>query len=347
MSLRTHRRLFIAIGLATSLSGLTASPAMAAQPPERTVRVGLLLSGFAPSYVAVERAFLAGMRDVGLIEGSNLVVERRYAQLSPDRMRHAATELADLKLDAIVTGCTGSTRAVQRATAMTPIVMASVADPVGQGFVKSLSQPGTNVTGRSSQSRDLLPKMLELFVSAVPTARQIAVLVNVNNTVHEALWSDAQRAAAAAGIHLLRIDVRGPPDLDGALDKLAASTADALFVLPDDPMSHNLRARIVEFANGRRLPTFFGFREFVEAGGLMSYGEKFADTYRHTASYVDRIVRGARPGEMPIEQPTHFELVVNLDTAAALGIALPRPLLLRADATIRTAARSARSQTAP
>lgn len=344
MSLRIYRRRSITIGLTIGLLWPLSS-ALAAQPTDRTVRVGMLLSGFPESYVDVERAFLAGMRDVGFVEGGNLVVERRYARLSPERMRNAATELADMKLDAIVTGCTGSTRAVQRATAKTPIIMASVADPVGQGFVNSLGQPGTNVTGRSSQSRELLPKMLELFASAVPQARQIAVLVNVTNTVHEALWTDAQRAAAAAAINLLRIDVRGPADLDVALAKLAASPADALFVLPDDPMSHNLRAHIVEFANSRRLPTFFGFREFVEAGGLMSYGEKFADTYRHTASYVDQIVRGARPAEMPIEQPTRFELVINLDTAAALGITLSRPLLLRADATIRTGGRSARSQT--
>lgn len=346
MSSRIQWRLLVTFGLAVLLLWLNLSSAVA-RPADKTVRIGMLLSGYPPSYVHVERAFLAGMRDVGFIEGKNLVVERRYAQLDPERMRDAATELAHMKLDAIVTGCTGSTRAVQRATAKTPIVMASVADPVGQGFVKSLGQPGTNVTGRSSQSRDLLPKMLELFVSAVPKAKRIAVLVNVNNTVHETLWTDAQSAAAASGVNLLRIDVRGPAGLDVALENLAASTADALFVLPDDPMSHNLRARIIEFANSRRLPTFFGFREFVESGGLMSYGEKFADTYRHTATYVDQIVRGARPEEMPIEQPTRFELVINLDTAAALGLALSRPLLLRADATIRTLSRSARSETAP
>ena len=250
-------------------------------------------------------------------------------------MRRSAAALAALKLDAIVTGCTGSTRAVQHATDRTPIVMASVADPVGQGFVKSLAQPGANVTGRSSQSRALLPKMLELFNTAVPNATRIAVLVNVLNTAHETLWADAVAAAPSFRMNLVRVDVRGPAGLDAALDTLAASRADALFVLPDDPMSHNLGARIVEFANKRGLPTLFGFREFVEAGGLMSYGEKFADTYRQTATYIEQILRGAKPAELPIEQPTRFELVVNLNTARALGITFPQPLLLRVDTTIK------------
>jgi len=309
--------------------------AAGAEQSDRLVRIGLLLSGYPQNYVHVERSFLAGLRDIGYTEGRNLVVERRYAHLNPDSMRNAAAELAELKLDAIVTGCTGSTRAVQRATGSTPIVMASVADPVGQGFVKSLAQSGTNVTGRSSQSRELLPKMLELFTKAVPSARTIAVLVNVLNTVHETLWTDAVAAAPSLDIKLVRVDVRGPAGLDAALETLAATRADALVVLPDDPMSHNLRERIVGFANMRGLPTLFGFREFVETGGLMSYGEKFADTYRYTAPYVDKVVRGAKPAELPIEQPTRFELVLNLKTAAALGITFPRQLVLRADATFK------------
>ena len=224
---------------------------------------------------------------------------------------------------------------MQRATQATPIVMASVADPVGQGFVKRLARSETNVTGRSSQSLDLLPKMLELFTTAVPGATRIAVLVNVLNTVHETLWAQTMAAAASRNVDLVRIDVRGPAGLDAALETLTAAGAHALLVLPDDPMTYNLRARIVEFASKAGLPTFFGFREFVDAGGLMSYGEKFADTYRFTAPYVHQVVRGANPAELPIEQPTRFELVINLEAAAALGIVFPRSLLLRADATIK------------
>jgi putative ABC transport system substrate-binding protein len=324
----------MAFAISVTLSWLAISGS-GAESLDKTVRVGLLLSGFPETYVHVDRAFLTGMRELGYVEGRNLVVERRYARLDPSSMRNVAAELANMNLDAIVAGCTGSTRAVQRATVKTPIVMASVADPVGQGFVKSLAQPGTNVTGRSSQSRELLPKMLELFSTAVPSARRIAVLVNVLNTAHETLWADAAKSAASLNISLVRVEVQGPSRLGTALETLVASGADALLVLPDDPMSHNLRAQIVAFANARGLPTFFGFREFVEVGGLMSYGEKFADNYRYTASYIDQVLRGAKPAELPIEQPTRFELVINLTTAAALGIKFPRQVLLRADAIVK------------
>jgi putative ABC transport system substrate-binding protein len=332
-----HRRLrplAYTIVLATMLCVVGVASA-GDEGPRKTLRVGLLLSGFEPHYIQVEHAFLAGLRDVGYVEGRNLRVERRYAHLQPERMAGLAKELTGLGLDVIVTGCTGSTRAVQRATASTPIVMASVADPVGQGFVRSLAQPGNNVTGRSSQSRELVPKMLELFRAAVPKARKIAVLVNTLNTVHEPLWSDAAAAAPALDVSLLRIDVRGPAGLDAALEKLAAVRADALFVLPDDPMSLNLRTRLVAAVNALGLPSFYGLRDFVDEGGLMSYGERFADTYRHAAPYVDKVMRGTKPAELPIEQPTHFELVINLRTAATLGLTIPRALLLRANATVK------------
>jgi putative ABC transport system substrate-binding protein len=332
---RRHQlRIVCALALAGALPWIGIATAGAAAHG-KTVRVGLLLSGFEPSYVTAERAFLAGMRELGYEEGKNLVVERRYAHLEPDRMRLAAAELAQLNLDAVLTGCTGSTRAMQRATQTTPIVMASVADPVGQGFVKRLARSGTNVTGRSSQSLDLMPKMLELFTTALPGATRIAVLVNVLNTVHETLWTRTVAATAAREIDLVRVDVRGPAGLDTAFETLSQSRAHALLVLPDDPMSYNHRGRIVEFARMRGLPTFFGQREFVDAGGLMSYGEKFADTYRYTAPYFDQVVRGASPAELPIEQPTRFELVINLKTAAALDLVFPRSVLLRADATVK------------
>lgn len=303
--------------------------------PGKSIRVGLLLSGFESTYPLAERAFLEGMREIGYVEGKNFVLERRYAHLQPQRMATVAKELVDLNLDAIVTACTGSTRAVQRATARAPIVMASVADPVGQGFVRALARSGTNVTGRSSQSRELVPKMLELVHAAVPTAQTIAVFVNTLNTAHEPLWQDAVAAAPAQGVRLVRVEVRGPADLDAALDTLATLRVDALVVLPDDPMTHNLRGRLVAVANLRRLPAIFGMREFVADGGLMSYGESFADTYRHAAAHVGKVVRGANPAELPIEQPTQFELVINMKTAAALGLAVPKVLLLRADETIR------------
>jgi putative ABC transport system substrate-binding protein len=335
-SMRHDRRRLLTFSIVCVF--LVAGAGVAAGRDERPgppLRVGLLLSGFEPSYAQVEQAFLGGMRDAGFVEGRNLTVERRYAHLQPDRMAGHARDLAALNLDAIVTGCTGSTRAVQRATSRIPIVMASVADPVGQGFVRSLAQPGTNVTGRSSQSRALVPKMLELLRGAVPRARRIAVLVNTLNTVHEPLWTDAVAAAPALGADLIRVEMRGPAELDAALARLASARADALFVLPDDPALHNLRARLVARVSALGLPSLFGMREFVDEGGLMSYGERFADTYRHAAPYVAKVTRGTNPAELPIEQPTHFELVINLRTAAALGLTIPRVVLLRASATVR------------
>jgi putative ABC transport system substrate-binding protein len=306
-----------------------------AAPPDRTVRVAILFSGFPPHYVEAERAFIEGLRSVGYLEGRNLVVERRYGELQFPKMQGIARELAAMNLDAIVTGCTGSTTAAQQATATTPVIMAGVADPVGQGFVKSLARPGTNATGRSSQSRELTPKMLELLRTAVPNAQRVAVLVQVRNFAHENLWRDAVGAAAPLGITLVRIEMDGAPGLDAALERLGKSQVDAVIALPDDPPLMNLRPRVVAAANALRLPSFFGYREFVVDGALMSYGERFADGYRQVAPYVDKVVRGGKPAELPIEQPMRFELVINLKTAAALGLDLPKALLLRADETIQ------------
>jgi len=317
-----------------ALVGLSMLPAHGA-PADKTARVGILFTGFEDNYAGAEREFLNGLRDLGYQEGKNLQVERRYAHLQPDRMAALARELADLNLNAIVTGCSGSTRAVQKATHTTPIVMASVSDPVGQGFIRSISQSGNNVTGRSSQSRELLPKMLELFTAAVPDAKRIAILANPKNKSHEVLWMDAVSLARQSGVTLLRLDVAGPPKLAAALATLDTNGAQGLLVLPDDPMFLNKRKQIVASARARRLPSFFGYREFVDDGGLMSYGEKFADSYRQTATYIDKLVAGATPTQLPVEQPTQFEFVVNLKTASALGMTVPKALLLRANDTIR------------
>jgi len=306
-----------------------------AEPANKTARVGILFTGFEDNYAGAEREFLDGMRDLGYEEGKNLQVERRYAHLQPERMAALARELAGLNLNAIVTGCSGSTRAVQKATNTTPIVMASVSDPVGQGFVRSISQSGNNVTGRSSQSRELLPKMLELFMSAVPDAKRIAILINTKNKSHEVLWSDAVALTKPSGVTLVRVEAPGVPKLEAALAELDHNGAQGLLVLPDDPMFLNKRKQIVAKTRARRLPSFFGYREFVDDGGLMSYGEKFADSYRQTAVYIDKLVGGAAPTQLPVEQPTQFEFVINLKTASALGMTVPKALLLRANDTIR------------
>ncbi len=319
---------------AISLSALWAVAGIAAAAG-KNLRVAILLSGFEPYYVSHGESFLAGLRELGYVEGKNLTVDCRYAQLRGDQMLPIAHELARLRPDVIITACTGSTRAAMQATTQIPIVMVSVADPVGQGFVRTLAQPGANVTGRSSQSRELMPKMLELLHAAAPGTKRIAVLVNTINTAHEALWSDMQAAARPLGITPVRLEVRGPADLDSALDGLKKITADGLLVLSDDPMTFNLRRRVIDAVNQRGMPTMYGHREFVAEGGFMSYGESFQDSYRRTAAYVDKLARGARASELPIEQPTHFKLVVNLKTASLLGITPPRTLLLRADELIR------------
>jgi putative ABC transport system substrate-binding protein len=302
---------------------------------EKNLRVAILFSGYERVYAGEVESLLSGLRTLGYVEGRNLVVDRRYTHFGVDMMPPTARELVSLRPDIIVTACAGSTRAAMLATKNIPIVMVNVADPVGQGFVQTLAQPGTNVTGRSSQSRELMPKMVELLHAAVPNARRIAALVNTVNTAHEALWSDLQGAALALRITPVRADVHGPADLDAALRRMKKIEADGLIVLPDDPMTFNLRPRIIDAANQLRMPTLYGPREFVRDGGFMSYGESFPDSYRRVATYVDKLARGARAAELPIEQPTRFQLVINLKTAGLLGITPSRTLLLRADETIR------------
>ena len=326
----SRRILCKALGLSPLWASAMASGA------DKKLRVAILLAGFESVYVDPGESFVAGLRELGYVEGKNLTVDRRYGNLRGDELPAIARELVALRPDVIVTGCTGSTRAAMQATQQIPIVMASVADPVGQGFVQSLRRPGNNVTGRSSQSRDLVPKLLELLHSAVPAARRIAVFVNTINTAHEALWSDVGAAARLLGVTPVRAEVRGPAGLDAALDGLKQITADGLLVLPDDPMTFNLRQRLINAANQRGLPTMYGSREFVAEGGFMSYGESFQDSYRQVGAYVDKLARGLfKAADLPIEQPTRFQLVVNLKTAATLGITLPRTILLRADELIR------------
>lgn len=302
-------------------------------------RVGLLVLGSAEQRDAVERNLLAGLGELGYVEGRNLVLERRYADSQLGRLAGFAQEFAQHEVDVIVTTCTPTTRAARGATQRIPIVMVAVADPVGSAFVESLAHPGTNVTGRSSQSIDIVPRMLGLFAEAVPKAGTVGVLVNVDNPVQEPLWRKAQQAAQALKLELKRAELhslRHPrgEDLEPAFDRIVAARAGGVFMLPDDPISVINRARIVALAQQRRLPGLYGASEFAEAGGLMSYGENLGDSARQSARHVDRLLKGADPAELPVEQPTRFELVVNLKTARALGLTMPATLLLAADRVI-------------
>ena len=328
--------------LAAALAALLLWPASAQSPaaghaPEPTKRVGYIVYGSSAARDHLLQAFLAGMREQGYVEGRNLIIERRFAEGSADRLREGASALAALELDAIISTCSPSTSAVKQATAGsgTPVVMAVVSDPVGQGLVASLARPGGNITGRSSQGEDTLPKMFDLFSAVLPKDATIGVLYNVDNPAHPLLWERAQTAGRALDLKLVRIDVAGSKDFAAAFDTLAQQHLAALLVLPDDNMTMNARARLVELAARQRMPAFYGPREFVDQGGLMSYGENYASGYRGAAVYVGKVLAGAKPAALPVEQPTRFEFVVNLGAAKALGLTMPPSLLLRADDVVQ------------
>lgn len=301
----------------------------------RRVRIGILVGGSFAQRGHLEQALLDGLREQGYVEGRNLVVERRYADGVRERTPQFARELAAMKLDAVVTTCTPTTRAARQASAATPIIMAAVADPVAQQLVASLARPGGNITGLSSQAEDILPKMMELFSGVLPRWAKVAVFAQGGSEVHPRMWQRLGPAAQALDLKLAQIEVAAPADLPAAFEAALREKANALFVLPDEPMFINARAAIVELAARHRLPAFYGSREFVDAGGLMSYGEDLRTAYRKAAAYVNGVAAGAKAGELPVEQPTRFEFLVNQSAAAKLGIRIPQSLLVRADQVIQ------------
>src|SRR5262245_18623472 len=253
---------------------LVVSPGFAA---DKVLRVGIFSSGGLGTRQGLDDAVVEGLREQGYIEGKNLVVERRYTYAYKD-IDLVARELAGLKLDAIITTCTPSTRSAMQATTSTPIVMAAVSDPVGQGLIASLRRPGQNVTGRASQAEELLAKRLELLSPFVAKTATIAVLANVNNPVHLLTWQRLESAAQQLNLKVMRVDVRGPAGLTAGMESAAAARAGALFVMPDDPMFYNERARIADFAAKHSIPASYWASDFVEAGGLISYGESLRDS---------------------------------------------------------------------
>ena len=317
--------------LVALLAGAVVLAPASAQAPVK--RVGYVVYGASGPRSHLEQALLEGLREQGYVEGRNLVIERRYAEGSGQRLHSAAIDLAALKLDAIVSTCSPSTDAVKQATSGsgTPVVMAVVSDPVGQRLVASLARPGGNVTGRSSQAEDTMPKMLELFAAVLPRATRVAVLYNTGNPVHPRLWRELEHASQGLDLSLVRVDVGSTSEYLAVFDTMARERLGALLVLPDDNASFNARATLVDLAVKRGIPSFYGAREFVVQGGLMSYGENMAASYRDAAAYVVKVLGGARPAELPVEQPTRFEFVVNASAAKTLGMTLPAALLLRAD----------------
>lgn len=331
MNRRDTLTALLALGAA---AGSLGARAQTQKPAPGAKRVGLLVTGWDSTRGHLERSLTEALREQGYVEGRNLVIERRYADGDSSRLRELARELEALKLDAVVTTCTPSTQLMKAETATTPIVMASVSDPVGQGLIASLARPGNNITGTSSQVEDILPKMIQYFAAVLPKRTTVAVLAHSRNQVHARLWEQLLETGAAAGLKLARYEVGNAKEIEGAIDKAASDGAGALFVLPDHPQFLDLRARIIGATGKHRLPSFFWAREFVEAGGLMSYGENLSGAFQRTAGYVSRIMRGAKPAELPVAQPTTFELVINLKTARTLGVTIPQTILARADRVI-------------
>jgi ABC-type uncharacterized transport system substrate-binding protein len=286
-----------------------------------------------PVAANLRRQFLLGLRDLGYVEGRHFKMEDRSAGGRLDRLPALASELARLPVDIFVVGGDAPIRAAMQASDKIPVVMTLGGDPVGSGFVTSLARPGGNVTGMSALAPDLAGKRLELLKEVVPRAARVAVLWNSSNPSKVAEWKDTQEAAPTAGLTLRSLEARSPEELDGALAAIQHDLPDALITFADG-FTLAFRQRIGSFALANRLPMISELREFAEVGGLATYGTNRADLWRRSASYVDKIVRGANPGDLPVEQPTKFEMVINLNTAKAIGVEIAPTMLTRADEVI-------------
>ena len=315
------RRTFLAgtgaLFLATPLAAET-------QQAGKVPRIGVLGTNL--------EAFLQGLRDLGYVEGRNVVIEYRLDEGKPERLPALAAELVALRVDVIVTAGTVQALAAKQATTTLPIVFTQVGDPVASGLVTSLRRPGGNATGLSTLAQELVAKCLEQLKQAVPGVSRVSVLRD--ESTGKNILKDTEVAARALGVQLQVVEARGPADFDRAFSDMTRAHAGALAVLPT-PMFFRERSRLVDLAAKNRLPTVFPYREFVDAGGLMAYGPNLADLSRRGATYVDKILKGAKPGDLPVEQPTKFDLVINLKTAKALGLTIPPSVLARADEVIQ------------
>jgi putative ABC transport system substrate-binding protein len=322
--------------LLTSLAGaFTVPPVVEAQQAAKVARIGYLTPGLPTNRDFLE-GFRRGLRDRGYFEGRNLVIEIRSAEGKFERLPALVAELLALKVDVIVTGGTPATLAAKKATSTVPIVFAAAGDPVTSGLVASLARPGGNVTGLSMLSADLVGKCLEQLTQAVPGVSRVAVLWQpgaVPERTEKETLKAAEAAGRALGMQLQFVEARGPENLDRAFSEITRARPGALTVLPSS-MFISERRRLADLAAKNRLPAVYFVREFVDAGGLMAYGPNLPDLSRRAATYVDKILKGAKPGDLPMEQATKFELVINLKTARALGLTIPPSLLLRADQVI-------------
>lgn len=320
----------------TLLAGAVSAVPLAAvaQDARKLPRIGFLGNSTATLEANLVGPFRDGLRDLGYVEGRNILIEYRWAEGAYERLPSLIAELAALKVDVIVTAGTPAALAVQKANVSIPLVMVAVGDPVGTGLVASLAHPGRNTTGLTSIAPELEGKRLELLKEALPKVARVAVLWNPANAYQIGSEKEVQAAARALRVSVASLPVRNRAELDNAFAAIPREHADALLVLADRLFLHN-RERIVDFVTANRLPGMNAYRELVDAGGLMSFGPSYAVMHRQAATYVDKILKGAKAGDLPIEQPAKFELVINLQTARALGITIPQSVLLRADEVIQ------------
>jgi putative tryptophan/tyrosine transport system substrate-binding protein len=328
-----NRRTFLS-GLA--LGTLAAPLGVTGQQVGKIARIGYLPLNLAGG-PDLHEAFRQGLRDLGYVEGRNLVIEYRDAEGKPERLPALAAELVALKVDLIVAPSTPAARAARQATTTLPIVVPNMGDPVWDGLVASLARPGGNITGLTVFTLELVGKRLEQLKQAVPGLSRVAVLWQpgvFGEPTEKEMLKRAEVAGQALGVRLQFVEARGPDDFDQAFSDMTRARAGALTVL-GSAMLFNERRRLVDLATKHRLPTVFPWRQGVDAGGLMSYGPNGPDLHRRAATYVDKILKGAKPADLPVEQPTKFELVINLKTAKALGLTIPQSILQRADEVIQ------------
>jgi putative ABC transport system substrate-binding protein len=307
------------------------SLAASAQTQPKIPRVGVVQSAIPGRGL---EAFRQGLRELGYVEGQTIVLELRWAEGRFERLPELVAELVGLKVDVLVVGGDAAILAAKNATQTIPIVMMGAADPVGVGLAASLSRPGGNVTGLSYLSEDIIAKRLQLLKELVPGLARVGVLKNPMEPSTPTLWKEIEVAAQKLGVALEALEVRGPEDFDAAFATAKQRNAQALFAALDDPLTHTYRSRITAVAASSHLPAMYSVREFPDAGGLMSYGASIPPVFRRAATFVDKILKGAKPADLPVEQSTKFELVINVRVAKALGLTIPPSLLARADELI-------------
>jgi putative ABC transport system substrate-binding protein len=320
--------------LAAGLSLFVAHRLSRGQSAMTIRRIGCLSLGSETPIAYLYAAFKQGMHDLGWLEGKNVEYRFGYADGVVDRLDALAGELVRQNVDVIIVGNPATTRTAQRASKTIPIVMVGVGDPVGNGFVASLARPEGNITGVTNKPEEVFGKLIEILHEVTPGARRIAFLLNESNPAHPVLWAAAQRACSALGLVGLRLAASPPAQLDAAVEQLIKQGAQAVVVAPD-PVYLNERAKLQALMQPTRLPVAYGLREHVVVGGLLSYSADFAASYRDAAKYVDKILKGAKPADLPVEQAAKFDLVINLKTAKALGLTIPQTLLLRAEEVIQ------------